>query len=219
MGSQTDLITAYIVGQIESGLLSPGDVLEERALVSQFGVSRTPVREALIQLDAIGILRRRARGGAEVFQPTLEEFLAILEVHAKLEGQAAGLAARRLSADDGKALERACKACDAHAQRLRDKEPDAYYGLNLQFHKIVAIAAHNPVLLDLIKTNGRKLMAYFRARYAYKGSIGKSAVDHRRIAALIVDRNAVEAEAAMLAHVNFDSVTAMDLLAVLSKAD
>ena len=89
MSNQTDIIVEHIVKRIEDGTLSPGDVLEEKALVSAFGVSRTPVREALLQLDAVGILRRKSRGGAEVFQPTLEEFLAILEVHAKLEGHAA----------------------------------------------------------------------------------------------------------------------------------
>ena len=52
-----------------------------------------------------------ARKGAVVFRPTLEQFLAILEVHAKLEGQAAGLAARRLSATHAAALEAAVAAC------------------------------------------------------------------------------------------------------------
>ena len=95
MGSQTDQIVDHIVREIEQGTLMPGDVLDEKSLVGRFGVSRTPVREALLQLDAVGILRRKPRGGAEVFKPNLEEFLAILEVHAKLEGHAAGLAASR----------------------------------------------------------------------------------------------------------------------------
>lgn len=217
MGNQTDLIVEHLVKRIELGTLSPGDILEEKALVTEFGVSRTPVREALLQLDALGILRRKPRGGAEVFKPTLEEFLAILEVHAKLEGHAAALAARRLSYEDGKALEKACKACDRHARKLADAEPDAYYQHNLFFHKTVGIASHNAVLLELIKTNARKLIAYYRARYRYKGSIGKSAIEHRQIAKLIIDRNAASAEEAMVNHVMFDSVTAMDLIAVLSK--
>ena len=217
MSNQTDMIVAHIVKRIEDGTLSPGDVLEEKALVSEFGLSRTPVREALLQLDAVGILRRKARGGAEVFQPTLEEFLAILEVHAKLEGHAAALAARRLSVDDASALERACAACDHHVSTLADAMPNAYYQHNLGFHKTVGLAAHNPFLMEMIRTNGRKLLAYYRARYAYKGSIPQSAVEHRRIAALIADRDAAGAEEAMVRHVTFDSVTAMDLIAMLSK--
>ena len=78
MGNQTAIIVDHIVRSIETGRLNPGDVIEEKALVSEFGVSRTPVREALLQLDSLGILKRKPRGGAEVFRPTLEEFLAIL---------------------------------------------------------------------------------------------------------------------------------------------
>ena len=168
MGSQTDQIVDHIVREIEQGGLMPGDVLEEKALVSQFGVSRTPVREALLQLDALGILRRKPRGGAEVFKPNLEEFLAILEVHAKLEGHAAGLAARRLSAEDGRTLEQAVRACEDHLAEHGDGEPDRYYLANLNFHRLVAVSSHNPVLLETIKVNARKLLAYYRARYRYK---------------------------------------------------
>ena len=218
MSSQTETIVEHIVRRIEDGALSPGDVLEEKALVAEFGVSRTPVRDALIQLDAVGILRRRPRGGAEVFNPNLEEFLAILEVHAKLEGHAAALAARRLSKADAEMLERACAACDAHAAKYADAEPDAYYQHNLGFHKTIALAAHNPVLLELIVANGRKLLAYYRARYRFKGSIARSATEHRQLAALILDRDAVAAETMMVSHVVFDSVTAMDLIAMLKKS-
>jgi DNA-binding GntR family transcriptional regulator len=211
------MIVGHIVRSIEDGSLNPGDVIEEKALVTEFGVSRTPVREALLQLDAVGILKRKARGGAEVFRPTLEEFLAILEVHGKLEGHAAALAARRLSKSDAEELERACAACDAHAETHGDGEPDAYYQCNLAFHAAIAEASHNSVLNDLIRNNARKLLAYYRARYRYRGSIGKSAREHREIAALILDRNPEAAERLMVSHVTFDSVTAMDLMAVLFK--
>jgi len=69
--------------------------------VASFGVSRTPVRAALLQLEGLGLIRRHPRRGATVFLPTLAEFPAILEVHAKLEGRAPGLAARRLPVAGG----------------------------------------------------------------------------------------------------------------------
>jgi len=216
MAGQTETLLSAILGWIDLGRLNPGDVIDETALVEAFGVSRTPVREALLQLEAMGLIRRLPRKGATVFRPTLEEFLAILEVHAKLEGQAAGLAARRLSASGAEALERAVTACEAHAETLGDTEPDAYYQLNLRFHETVAIAAGNPFLTEMIKTNARKLLAYYRARYHYAGAISASARDHRAIAGLILARDAVGAEALMLRHVQFDQITAMDLLAALS---
>ena len=106
-------------------------------------------------------------------------------------------------------------ACEAHCAELGETEPDAYYQLNLRFHGTVAESAGNPFLLEMIKTNARKLMAYYRARYRYAGSIADSAREHRAIARLIVARDSEGAESAMRRHVQFDQVTAMDLLAAL----
>lgn len=215
MTSQTETIVRSLHEWIDAGRLNPGDEIDEAALAAEFGVSRTPVREALIRVEATGLLRRLPRRGAVVFKPTLEEFLAILEVHAKLEGQAAGLAARRLSPALAARLESAVAGCEAHLADRGESAPEAYYQLNLRFHATVAEAAGNPFLLDLIKTNARKLMAYYRARYAYAGSISASARDHRDIATLIMARDSAGAEEAMRRHVQFDQVTAMDLLTAL----
>ena len=216
MAGQTETLIETIMQWIDIGRLKPGDLIDESALVDEFGVSRTPVREALLQLEAVGLIRRNPRKGATLFKPTLEEFLAILEVHAKLEGQAAGLAARRLSAGWAERLEAAVVACEGHAAEKGDAEPDGYYQLNLRFHETVALAAGNPFLTEMIKTNARKLLAYYRARYHYAGAIARSAQEHREIARLIVTRDAEGAEALMQRHVQFDQITAMDLLAALS---
>lgn len=216
MTAPNDTLLATILNWIDIGRLNPGDVIDEQPLVEEFGVSRTPVREALLQLEAMGLIRRLPRKGAVVFRPTLEEFLAILEVHAKLEGQAAGLAARRLSKSGAVYLEQAVKACENHSAMFGDADPDGYYQLNLRFHEAVAITAGNPFLTEMIKTNARKLLAYYRARYRYAGAIRTSAEEHRQILTLILARDAVASEALMQRHVQFDQVTAMDLLAALS---
>lgn len=215
MAGQTEQVLNAILADIDGGRLNPGDVLEEAPLMAAHGVSRTPVREAFIQLETAGLIRRLPRKGAVLFKPTLEEFLAILEVHAKLEGQAAGLAARRMSPQNAEDLEAAVIACERHARDKGDCDPDGYYQLNLRFHETVALSAGNPFLVEMIKTNARKLMAYYRARYRYPGSIATSAREHRQIAALITAHKRTEAEAAMIAHVQFDQVTVMDLLAAL----
>lgn len=215
MAGQTEQVLGAILADIESGRLNPGDVIEETALITRHGVSRTPVREAFIQLETAGLIRRLPRKGAVLFKPTLEEFLAILEVHARLEGMAAGLAARRLSPAHAAALETAVAACEAHARDKGDSDPAGYYQLNLRFHEVVALAGGNPFLVDLIKTNARKLMAYYRARYRYPGAIAASAREHRDIATLITAHDRAGAEAAMAKHVQFDQVTVMDLLAAL----
>ncbi|WP_426034137.1 GntR family transcriptional regulator [Cypionkella sp. TWP1-2-1b2] len=216
MAGQTETLTNKILSWIDTGRLNPGDVIDESELVAEFAVSRTPVREAILQLEAMGLVRRLPRKGATVFRPSLEEFLAILEVHAKLEGQAAGLAARRLSVSWATALEAAVQACETFSAEQGDANPDAYYQLNLRFHECVALAAGNPFLTEMIKTNARKLLAYYRARYRYAGAIATSAAEHRAIASLIFARDAAGAETLMHRHVQFDQITAMDLLAALS---
>lgn len=216
MPAQTDNLVTTLLDWIDIGRLNPGDAIDEAALAAEFAISRTPVREAVLRLEATGLVRRSPRKGATVFRPTLEEFLAILEVHAKLEGMAAGLAARRLSRGAATALEATVAACEAHAATRGDADPDGYYQLNLRFHEAVALAAGNAFLVDSIKLNARKLLAYYRARYRYAGSIAASAADHRALARLIVDRDAAGAEAAMHRHVHFDQITAMDLLSALS---
>ncbi len=215
MAGQTEQVLNAVLASIDGGALSPGDMIEESRLMAQHSVSRTPVREALIQLESAGLIRRLPRKGAVVFKPTLEEFLAILEVHAHLEGQAAGLAARRLSAQNAADLEAAVKACENHAASKGDRDPDGYYQLNLRFHEVVALSSGNAFLVDMIKTNARKLMAYYRARYRYPGSIATSASEHRQIANLITDHQRAAAQDKMIRHVQFDQVTVMDLLAAL----
>lgn len=215
MAGQTEQVLNAVLRDIDAGMLNPGDVLEEAPLMDRHDVSRTPVREAFIQLETAGLIRRLPRKGAVLFKPTLEEFLAILEVHAKLEGQAAGLAARRLSPEGAIALETATAACETHLVAKGETDPTGYYQLNLRFHEAVAQGAGNPFLLEMIKMNARKLMAYYRARYRYPGAISTSAREHRDIAKLIFSHQNDRAEAAMTAHVQFDQVTVMDLLAAL----
>ncbi len=215
MAGQTDTILAAIFRLIEDGDLNPGDIIDEQGLMSAHGVSRTPFREALIRLETAGLVTRSPRKGAVVFRPTLDQFLAILELHASLEGLAAGLAARRHSAAASQEIEAATVACESHARSHAETAPDAYYQLNLRFHETVARAAGNDFLLDDLKTQARKLMAYYRARYGYAGAIAQSARDHRDIATLILARDADGAAAAMRRHVQFDGTTARDLLSAL----
>ncbi|WP_109465043.1 GntR family transcriptional regulator [Albibacillus kandeliae] len=215
MGGQTETVVAAVLDAIDRGVLNPGDVIEEGALMEAHAVSRTPVRECLIQLEAAGLIRRLPRKGAVLFKPTLEEFLGILEVHCRLEGQAAGLASRRLSPEGARRMEAAVLACEAHAAKHGDSDPDGYYQLNLRFHEAVGLGAGNPFLLDMIKTNARKLMAYYRVAYRYPGAIAKSAAEHREIATLITGHQRDAAEALMERHMGFDRSEVMDLLSAL----
>ncbi|MEM1387699.1 MAG: GntR family transcriptional regulator [Pseudomonadota bacterium] len=214
MAGQAQAVIQSVIAKIDSGALIPGAAIDEEALTVELDVSQTPIREALLKLEARGLVQRAPRKGAVIFKPTIREFLSIMEVHAKLEGQAAGLAARRLSAERRSALEAAVRACEQHHRVLGDSAPDAYYQLNMAFHYTVAEASGNAFLLDTITASARRLIAYYRARYRFAGSIAASAVEHRSIATAILDGDSAQAEAEMAAHVQLDQMTALDLLTI-----
>src|SRR3954463_6699871 len=91
--------------EIVRGTLPPGSALDETELALRFSVSRTPVREALRQLTASGLVESRAHRGAVVGQPAIERLTGMFEAMAELEALCAGLAAERMSAVQRHALE------------------------------------------------------------------------------------------------------------------
>jgi DNA-binding GntR family transcriptional regulator len=204
---------SLIIARIDSGELLPGDAIGEQEMMELCGVSRTPVREAFIRLETDGLIQRHPRKGAIIFRPTIAEFLTILEVHANLESFAAGLAAQRITADLEVELKSIVADCEVHADTHGPSEPGLYYQLNLRFHEVIVRSACNDVLLELVKTNARKLMAYYRLRYRHPNATKISANEHRQIADHILARRSDEAAAAMLQHFNYDRQTVMDLIA------
>ena len=211
--TQAASVSDTIITWIDDGRILPGYLVDEKHLMEFCGVSRTPVREALIQLEADGLLVRHPRKGMHLFQPSVEEFLAILEVHANLEAHAAELAALRISPAQLTFLQNSVDACSECFASGNLEDHAHYYSLNLRLHAAIADASANPFLIDLIKLNARKLMAYYRLRYRTPGAIEQSVKEHVAIAEFIADRDPDGARAAMAAHFNYDRETVMHMLA------
>src|SRR5665647_1918203 len=83
--------------EINRGDLLPGDALDERELAQRFGVSRTPVREAMVQLVAQGLVTTAPRQGVHVARMSIQELLGLFELLAEIEGVCAKYCARRLT--------------------------------------------------------------------------------------------------------------------------
>src|SRR3546814_18080718 len=92
-----DRIHLSIETQISSGQLLPGDPISEDALITQFGVSRTPVREAMLQMQAEGMLTSLPRGGVVVAKMNVAQLFSMWELLAALEGMCARSACERMS--------------------------------------------------------------------------------------------------------------------------
>lgn len=212
MAGQTEAVIDLIIAQIDAGDALPGCLIDEKEMMRLCGVSRTPVREALIRLETDGLVQRHPRKGAVIFQPTVAEFLTILEVHANLESFAAGLAAQRITDEMKCALLSVVAQCEVHAAAHGNADPAGYYQLNIEFHGMIVRAARNDVLMAMVKTNARKLMAYYRMRYRHPDASQRSAEGHALIADHILAARSDDAAAAMLEHFNYDRQTVMDLI-------
>ena len=114
---RADALRDQLEQDIVTGALRPGERLDEQSLAARFGVSRTPIREALMQLASAGLVELQARRGAFVASLSLREVIERFEVMAALEGACGALAARRMTE-----AERARAAGGARGLRARGAE-------------------------------------------------------------------------------------------------
>src|SRR5690554_6707136 len=121
---RSEYLRETIEERIATGEYGPGMRLDESELAEEFGVSRTPIREALIQLDSEGLVEMRPRRGAVVVEVSPQRLCEMFEVMAELEAMCARLAARRLTPADREQL----VAVHEESQRVLDGgDPNAYF--------------------------------------------------------------------------------------------
>ena len=196
-GGRAADIRATLQDEIESGRLGPGAALDERALATRFDVSRTPVREALQQLAARGLVRIAPRQGVFVSRLSVNRVRAMLEYIGELESLCAKLAARRLDDEVTRTLDAAIAQCEEAATHGA-----AEYALaNTVFHEAVYAGCRNEYLAEQIR-QARRLIQRYRVRdFQTKAQIAASLEDHRKIARAIQAGDEALAAETMLLHV------------------
>ncbi|MEN9880272.1 MAG: GntR family transcriptional regulator [Pseudomonadota bacterium] len=183
--------------EIFDHVLQPGEWIDELALVARYGISRTPLREALKVLAAEGLVTLKPRRGCYVAEISREDAAEIYPVLAILEGRCAYEATRRLS--DAAAAE--LQNChDALEQAAAAGEIRQFFEVNQEFHRLVQEQAGNRWLIQIIN-DLRKVLKLSRLNSLSRvGRLGLSLAEHRLILAAMLDRDAEGAEAAMRAH-------------------
>jgi DNA-binding GntR family transcriptional regulator len=126
------------------GELPPGLHLEEPALAQKFGVSRIPVREALVRLEHEGLVRVEPRRGAFIVGMTPDDVHDVYELRQLIEGRAASRAAERIDADGLARLELLASQMD---EALGRREPSAMVEPDVEFHRQLVVAAGSRQLL------------------------------------------------------------------------
>lgn len=185
--------------RIISGALKPGTPLDETQIAADYAVSRTPVREALRQLAASGLIDQRPHARALVAKPDDEQLAGMFEVMAYLEALCAGLAAQAMDKTERDALDQlhAEMAALVHAGDAR-----AYAEANDLFHTLVYDGSHNGYLSDITKSTRQRLQPFRRAQFGELGRLTKSHAEHARIVDAILQGDRAAAEAAMRSHIS-----------------
>ena len=183
---------------IFDGALLPGAALDERALAERFAMSRTPVREAIQQLQVEGLVHAAPRQGACVIRLSIRELLSMFELLAELEASCTRFATRRIKPAARKALTAAAERCQAEADRA---DFMAYEEANAAFHQVLYTACCNRYLTDQIASIRRRTGVYRRNLFENTGRLQESAADHQRIAAAVIAGDERLAEETARSHI------------------
>jgi DNA-binding GntR family transcriptional regulator len=193
-----DEVTDRLRDMIVEGKLSPGERVNEAALCDQFGVSRTPLREALKVLASEGLVNLLPRRGARIAGLDAREICEVFEVLSSLERTAAELAAGRMTATDLARLQQLQHRIQQHHRARRRHE---YFRQNHALHEAVVALSGNSVLKE---THARLLARVRRARYMAilsEERWDESVREHAEILTALETRNARLAGALMYRHV------------------
>ncbi len=183
--------------QIFSHELAPGSWLDEQSLAAAFGISRTPMREAIKVLASEGLVTTKMNKGAYVTEVDRRDLEQIFTVLSLLEGQAAKETAI-------KATEAQLTQLDNLHHRLEkaaaDRDSEQFFEVNVKFHELIQEIAGNKWMNGVIEDLRKVLKLQRRDSLSKSGRLLSSLVEHREILQAILKRDPTAAELAMRKH-------------------
>jgi len=196
--TRADELRQILADEIVRGKISPGDTLDETAIAGRFSVSRTPVREAIRQLAASGLVDARPHRAAIVAQPSHDDLIGMFEAMAELEGLCAFYAAERMSRTERAGLE---QVHEDLRLLIQEGDPQNYHETNQLFHGTVYSGAHNAYLADLTTSTRIRVQPFRRAQFRNLGRLSKSHEEHDRVVTAVLRADAAAAQKAMRDHI------------------
>ena len=200
--------------RIVEGDLGNGKRLDETELSSFYGVSRTPVREALQRLAESGLAEHLPRRGTFVRSPSLSQLVEMFEVMAELECMAIRLAARRASSNDIDALEKDNETCRAAVAANDTKK---YYEINARLHGRIYQMSGNSFLANEARRLHDRLRPFRRLQLRVRGRMEESMAEHDIILAALRDGDADRAMETMKKHITIVGVRFNDLVSSFNR--
>ena len=202
---------SLILAAIEAGTYRPGSRLVESELAERFGVSRTPVREALQRLETQAML---VRDGRSLIVASLDhnQLAELYVVRAELEGLAARLAARHASPEEVRIL----------AQMVADdqkalNDPEALARSNKRFHHQIHLASHNRYLVQQLDLVHRTMALMAKTTLAAEGRSTRALEEHQNIVDAIAAGDGSAADKALRQHISMAWETRLKLEAQIDR--
>lgn len=210
--NRSETLREAIEEMIAVGSLVPGQHLDETELAARFGVSRTPIREALIQLSSAGLIVMRPRRGAVVAQVGPQQLVEMFEVMAELEAMCGRLAARRMTDSEHTALRALHEACNAAREAA---DPNAYFYRNEAFHDAIYVGSHNQFLIEQARALHRRLRPYRRLQLRVRDRIRTSFSEHDDVVRAILEGDGERTAVLLREHIVIQGQRFADLMASL----
>jgi DNA-binding GntR family transcriptional regulator len=198
--TQADRLRMQISDDIVRGELAPGAVLDETELARRFGVSRTPVREALRMLVASGLVDVRPHRSAVVSRPDRLQVLGMFEALRELEALCAGFAAERMTRAEHGELQRVHRSLKPV---VRAGDAQRYHEVNEHFHAAIYAGSHNVYLAKLTAETRARITPFSRAQFRNLGRLARSHGEHEGVLAAICRRERETAMALMKDHIGY----------------
>ena len=183
--------------QIFAHELAPGSWLDEQNLAAAFGISRTPMREAIKVLASEGLVTTKMNKGAYVTEVDRRDLEQIFTVLSLLEGQAAKETAMKATEDQLTQLENLHHRLDKAAA---DRDTGQFFEINVKFHELIQEIAGNKWMNGVIEDLRKVLKLQRRDSLTRSGRLLSSLVEHREILQAILKRDPQAAELAMRTH-------------------
>jgi DNA-binding GntR family transcriptional regulator len=196
-----DKVFENLCSAIVDGEIPPGSKISEPDLANRLKVSRASIREAIGRLEACSLVTRKANIGARVVQLRSDQLLEIYHVREALEGMAARLAARFMTAgevDDLRAL------VTQHARQLKQDGDGRHFQQvgDLDFHYRIVQGSHNSRLIDLLCNDLYYLVRMYRQQFGMRGHrFGDVFREHQAIVDVIAAGDGEMAELMMRRHI------------------
>lgn len=197
---------------ILDGAFKPGQRLMDGEIASRMGISRSPVREALRQLEKDGLVCCTANRGCTVIDLSREDLTHLYGIRAVLEGLAAAWACQRIGEEQIADLRRLCREMQALLPFRGDEDRETFLHKDARFHELLIEAAGSPRLSDTLASVGLQVRMMMAAIIVAARASAQAAAEHELMVDALSSRNAEDAERLARRHVEGSRARMLRLL-------